>query len=51
MKHFLKIILLCCICFVVFASLCACGRYSAPYPVEGSGFPHQYPHPQESAND
>lgn len=34
---------------VLFAvSLCvvlsACGRYSEPSPIEGSNFPHAYPH-------
>lgn len=30
--------------FVVLFSISACGRYSAPSPVEGSGYPHTYPH-------
>lgn len=25
-------------------SLSACGKVSAPKPVEGSGYPHAYPH-------
>lgn len=25
------------------SALCACGRYSEPSPVSGSGFPHSYP--------
>ena len=24
-------------------SLVACGRYSEPSPIEGSGYPHRYP--------
>lgn len=26
------------------ASLSACGKMSAPSPIEGSGYPHEYPH-------
>ncbi len=24
-------------------SVCACGKVSAPEPLEGSGYPHSYP--------
>lgn len=42
MKKFQKIVL--CIClFILLVLLNACGRYSAPSPIEGSGFPHNYP--------
>ena len=46
MKNICKVLLLSLLLFIA-ASLTACGRYSAPYPVEGSGFPHNYPHGQE----
>lgn len=28
---------------VALLTLSACGRYSEPSPIEGSGFPHNYP--------
>ena len=27
-------------------NLCACGRYSEPMPIKGSGYPHTYPQQQ-----
>jgi hypothetical protein len=43
MSNIRKIILLVAVIGTLALSLSACGRYSAPSPVEGSGFPHQYP--------
>ncbi|MBQ4399760.1 MAG: hypothetical protein II830_00535 [Alphaproteobacteria bacterium] len=43
MSNIRKIILLVTIISAFAVSLSACGRYSSPSPVEGSGFPHQYP--------
>lgn len=28
----------------IVANLSACGKVSAPVPLEGSGYPHSYPH-------
>lgn len=41
MQDFQKIIF-CFVCALLLA-LGACGRYSEPSPIEGSGFPHNYP--------
>ena len=37
-----KILLIAVICGISFC-VTSCGRYSAPQPVEGSGYPHNYP--------
>lgn len=42
MKNLRKIILAVCF-FSVLVGVTACGRYSEPYPVPESGFPHNYP--------
>lgn len=42
MKSLQKILLIICM-FAGFCALSACGRYSAPSPIEGSGYPHNYP--------
>ncbi|MBQ8481747.1 MAG: hypothetical protein IJ532_04370 [Alphaproteobacteria bacterium] len=46
MTNICKIILLFAVIGVLSLSTAACGRYSAPYPVEDSGFPHTYPQHQ-----
>lgn len=43
MTNIRKIILFAAACVMLLA-VSACGRYSAPSPVEGSGYPHTYPH-------
>ncbi|MBR1601444.1 MAG: hypothetical protein IJ677_07690 [Alphaproteobacteria bacterium] len=43
MTNIYKIILLFAVIGSLSLSASACGRYSAPSPVEGSGFPHTYP--------
>ncbi|MBR6355546.1 MAG: hypothetical protein IKR92_01710 [Alphaproteobacteria bacterium] len=43
MKSVCKIILWSCLFVGIMSSLSACGRFSQPYPVEGSGYPHNYP--------
>lgn len=43
MKNMHKIILLFTVIGMFSILLSSCGRYSAPSPVEGSGFPHEYP--------
>ena len=45
-----KIFFILCLTGFLLATLSACGRYSAPSPVEGSGFPHQYPHTKGAPN-
>ena len=47
MKNIYKTLLLFMLLLSLTMALAACGRYSAPYPVEGSGFPHNYPRGQE----
>lgn len=47
MKNIYKMFALFMLLTFVALTLSACGRYSKPYPVEGSGFPHQYPKGQE----
>lgn len=43
MKSLQKIlVILCLLC-----GIAACGRYSLPEPVEGSGYPHNYPNNPE----
>ena len=42
MKLMQKILLIICL-FSCFCALSACGKYSAPSPIEGSGYPHNYP--------
>ena len=43
MTNICKIILLFAVIGVFSLSTTACGRYSAPSPIEGSGYPHTYP--------
>jgi len=43
MTNICKIILILSVIGLFSISATACGRYSAPYPVEGSGYPHTYP--------
>lgn len=43
MQHFIKIILFILVIGSIGLSVAACGRYSAPSPIEGSGYPHKYP--------
>lgn len=42
MKSLQKILLIICI-LAGFCALSGCGRYSLPSPIEGSGYPHNYP--------
>lgn len=39
MRNIFKIIVL----FFLLSGLFACGKISAPYTIEGSGYPHAYP--------
>lgn len=48
MQNPYKIFVLLLLTAFMLTSLTACGRYSSPYPVEGSGFPHSYPRGQEN---
>ncbi|MBQ7632616.1 MAG: hypothetical protein IJS88_00695 [Alphaproteobacteria bacterium] len=50
MQNPYKFIMLILLAAFIAANLTACGRYSQPYPVKGSGFPHSYPHEQEQLN-
>lgn len=50
MKYLKKIILITCI-LGMYINIAACGRYSDPYPVEKSSYPHHYPHTKGGAND
>lgn len=43
MTNICKIILLFAVMGVLSVSTAACGRYSAPSPIEDSGYPHNYP--------
>ncbi|MDY4689944.1 MAG: hypothetical protein ACI4OE_04635 [Alphaproteobacteria bacterium] len=43
MKSLQKILLIICLLGCL-GALSSCGRYSAPSPIEGSGYPHNYPH-------
>lgn len=47
MQNLWKIFVLFLFAAFITTSLTACGRYSRPHPVEGSGFPHSYPRVQE----
>jgi len=47
MENLYKIFLLISLVAFILTSITACGRFSEPYPVEGSGFPHSYPRTQE----
>ncbi|MDO4162451.1 MAG: hypothetical protein Q4D80_05570 [Pseudomonadota bacterium] len=42
MKFLQKILLVICL-FGCLLCLNSCGRFSAPIPIEGSGYPHNYP--------
>ena len=42
MKSLQKILFIICLLSGLTA-IAACGRYSAPSPIEGSGYPHNYP--------
>ena len=42
MKNLQKIILVTCL-LISALEITACGRYSEPYPLPESGFPHNYP--------
>jgi hypothetical protein len=42
MRNFQKIFFFFVLALAV-VGLSSCGRYSEPSPVEGSGFPHNYP--------
>lgn len=42
MKNSIKLLAVLLLTAVVF-SLSACGKVSAPEPIEGSGYPHTYP--------
>ena len=50
MKNIKKIILAVCLTGFLLATLSACGRYSEPSPIEGSNFPHKYPHSKGEPN-
>jgi len=50
MKNLRKIVLLSCSAALLLSILTACGRYSEPSPIEGSGYPHNYPHKQGGNN-
>ncbi len=43
MKHIIKAFTILFI-FAAVLNLVACGKMSAPTPIEGSGYPHDYPH-------
>ncbi|MBR3677186.1 MAG: hypothetical protein IKN71_08650 [Alphaproteobacteria bacterium] len=47
MKNICKMFMLSLLLTFITLTITSCGRYSKPYPVEGSGFPHQYPNEQE----
>lgn len=47
MQNIYRIFMLALLAAFLVTNLTACGRYSKPYPVEGSGFPHSYPPTQE----
>lgn len=48
MQNPYKIFLLLLMAAFVMTNLTACGRYSKPQPVAGSGFPHSYPPAERS---
>ena len=50
MKNLQKLIFFSCSIALLLMLLTACGRYSEPSPIEGSGYPHNYPHSQGGRN-